>query len=581
MNIFPRIWQEHRYEDFQTKAGKQLADDPLRKWANITMMSIAALSVLLFFYEELSVNPPAWLATANIVVDILFLADYLLRIIFSGLIREGSTQRMRWKFSVARDNYIYRWYGLVDLVAVGPPLLFHVANIGFAIGEFTRVARLLRLLRLARMLRIVKAFRFLRETLAAQKRLFAHHRKIGTEVKASLILVALIVTGGALLLHLLNEQSQYLGNVGDALYFSLLGLVGQGNLGDLPSFSERFVALGIVTCGLALLGIVTGTFTTLLMERVRMHTSGHRPYHGRGQLLICGYSHLLPEMLDLLAKANESRDVVMLFDRGRDHETFIEDNPHPCVKLGRPLAMHWLRGKSGESESLRNASAQNASHIILLSNETSSEESTSIDNNAQSLLALVQLRWVQEAKDDRHDGDVGKKIPVTLEYDGEMFTQHNTLSGEFDIDWVSKDAETSDALFQAIPDHVDDIFICGNNRSVPLLVKALSVKKPACNVSIAGDELSSKLVSQASCILLLADERMPGESASDAHTLQTFATIKSMGIRNNAVVIAQVFQESVGQWIQSNREFDQQCFAVRSDLSVARALLRNVIREIV
>ena len=217
-SISARIWTEHRYEDLGTKSGKAIADDKLRKWANITMMVIAAGSVLLFFYEELTSDPAPWLSTANIFVDFFFLTDYLLRITFSGLIRDPQNDDnvVGWKYSIAREHYIFRWYGLIDFIAVAPPLLYHTVHIGLAIGEFSRIARLLRLLRLARMLRVLKALRFLRETLAAQKRLLQHHEKIGTAIKTAFFVIGFVVIGSAVLLHLMDEQNPDFGDLGNS-----------------------------------------------------------------------------------------------------------------------------------------------------------------------------------------------------------------------------------------------------------------------------------------------------------------------------------------------------------------------------
>lgn len=594
--IFSRIWTERRYEEAFAKAGKAHVNDRLRKSANLVMMLIAAGSVLLFFYEELTRDPAPWLTTANVVIDIVFLVDYVLRIAFSGMVTvpESSGERRRWQFSIARENYIVRWYGLIDLVAVAPPLLYHTVHIGLAIGEFSRLARLLRLLRLARMIRIIKTLRFLRETFAAQKRLLLHHQKIGTEVKAAFVVIGLVVMASAVLLHLQDETNPDFGDLGNSVYFAMLSLAGQGNPSELQSVGMRVVGLSIIFCGLALVGIITGSFTTLLMERVRMHTSGNRPYHGRDHLLICGYSHILPEILQLLAQDNEARDVVLLFDRKREHEAFIEETEYPCLKLGRPLGLHWLRGSGSDGGSLQRAQAHNASHILLLSDETSSITTNATETNAHSLMTLVQLHWL--IRNGREHGREGSAIPVTVEYVGDTFEHGLTIGNDVALDLVSQTAETADALSRAIPEEIHDVLVCGFNPCAHQLIAALTARREPCRVRVLSDgevgwnsrvhvfkgdpqrpsDLIGAGAGDAACVVLLADERHRQSADIDAQTLQTFATLNAAGVRSDVLIVAQVYQESVGGWIESSRAHPRKCVAVRTDVSIARALLQHV-----
>ena len=88
--------------------------------------------------------------------------------------------------------------------------------------------------------------------------------------------------------------------------------------------------------------------------------------------------------------------------------------------------------------------------------------------------------------------------------------------------------------------------------------------------------LQSAGAERASCIVIAAEESMPTESATDARTLQVYTALRELGVRDDAVIVAQVFQDSVGAWIEGSQGSASRCVAVRTDLSIARALLKHV-----
>jgi hypothetical protein len=635
--LLARIWEEHRYQSGDQREAGAIGDDPLRRWANHAVIGLAAASVVLFLYEEISQDPSLWISTTNLAIDVLFLCDYLLRVIFAGIVLSRPTKEnvARWRFSVAKQNYVIRWYGIVDFIAVAPPLLYHAVHWGVVIEEFSRAARLLRLLRLARILRIVKTVRFVRETQAARSRLIQHHRKIGVEVKASLVAVAIVVIGSSVLLHLLDQQNPDFGDLGNSVYFTLLSLSGQGTPSDLHTLSTRLIGMVTIFAGLALVGIVTGSFTSLLMERVRTHTSGNQPYHGAGHLVICGYSHLLPEVLKKLADKNEEREVVLLFDRGKEREEFLEEQEYPCASLGRPLALHWVRGKCLDGEALLRANAQNASNVLILAsdggvndpdNDGHEHQEKDEATNAHALLTLIQLRWLMRASengasvsnehakapartkspsqtyvwDRRYES--GQQVSVTVEYVGTRKPPEAEVDPDIVVDFVHRDRELSSALLSKVwigeNEHLPSIVICGMHMgAMPFLEMLMQdrrhgtvsvVCRHTANMSAALEKMGAKLVEgsafdteslneteiqHASCVVILARDSADTESDMDALTLQMLMTVLSSNVNPSARIVVQVFQEPVEQWIGAYRKSDMTFVPVHTDELLAESLV--------
>jgi hypothetical protein len=398
-------YTERRYSPAEEAFDLQQSIDAAtrtKKWTDGVMLLIALFSVALYAYEELyDVSSPA-LNALGMILDGIFFVDYCLRTYYA-----GSSVSMAWSSSSARANYNLRWYGVVDFIATMPPILFHVFHFGGIVEEYSRIARLLRLLRATRALRALRAIRFMRETEFAQKHLREHTKKISAELKLALItLVAGIVLGGVLL-HLTDESNPEFQEVGNTMFWSVLSMLGQGNGDALRSVPERLIGICIIFLGLAFFGVVTGSFTTLLMERVRMRNTGRHPFHHHNHILICGYNSTLPEILLELAINNEEREIVLVFDRGNEHEEMIADREYLCRGIGRPLHLHWVRGNPALREDLERANAKDATKIVVLADRGSIESLSSVsmgeireEVSARTLLCFLQASHVKAAHAD-------------------------------------------------------------------------------------------------------------------------------------------------------------------------------------
>jgi voltage-gated potassium channel len=203
--------------------------DQLERWEHRTAGTLTVLAVLfIIVYAVPILRPdlsPAWHRTCeitNLVIWGLFLADYLMRLTLS---------RFRWGFVR---------YHLFDLIVL-----------------------LLPLLRPLRMLRLVTALLVLNRRTERWTR-----GRLAVYVGGTTVL---LVAVGALAILDAERQSPD-GNIGDypqALWWAIVTITTVG-YGDFypTTLTGRFVALGLMIGGIGLIGFVTGSLATWIVERI-------------------------------------------------------------------------------------------------------------------------------------------------------------------------------------------------------------------------------------------------------------------------------------------------------------------------
>ena len=100
--------------------------------------------------------------------------------------------------------------------------------------------------------------------------------------------IAVLVMASSVLLHLLDEKNPDFVDLGNSAYFAMLSLTGQGTPSELQGLGMRLVGLSIILCGLALVGIITGTYSSIYIASalVLWWHKGQRPKIGAAQLAV-------------------------------------------------------------------------------------------------------------------------------------------------------------------------------------------------------------------------------------------------------------------------------------------------------
>ena len=176
-----------------------------------------------------------------VVLDIIFLVlfsiEYILRVYIEP----------------RKQNFIFSFYGLVDLLAILPSL--------FLLPGF----RVLRVLRFLRVFRIFKATRFI----LAVDRLTAALRQIQQEILALVILSLMLVYLAACGIHYFERevQPEKFGSILDSMWWAVVTLttVGYGDVFPITPGGKIFTAF-VTLIGVGLIAIPSGLLASVLTE---------------------------------------------------------------------------------------------------------------------------------------------------------------------------------------------------------------------------------------------------------------------------------------------------------------------------
>ena len=155
--------------------------------------------------------------------------------------------------SPRKRDFIFSFYGLVDLLAILPSL--------FLLPGF----RVLRVLRFLRVFRIFKATRFI----LAVDRLTAALRQIQQEILALVILSLMLVYLAACGIHYFERevQPEKFGSILDSMWWAVVTLttVGYGDVFPITPGGKIFTAF-VTLIGVGLIAIPSGLLASVLTE---------------------------------------------------------------------------------------------------------------------------------------------------------------------------------------------------------------------------------------------------------------------------------------------------------------------------
>jgi hypothetical protein len=400
------IYTEDRYQvPEQTPRSKRRMD--------YVMLLLAGVSVGMFVFEMLSDAHPVWLDTVTIAFDCLFLADYVLRTVFSGRRREAG-----WSARLAKNNYLARWYGIVDIISVAPPILAHVFHIGFSVEEFSRVSRVLRVARAARILRLLRSLRIVRDSRMLTKHVAAFHGTISKELRAALILMmAALTVGGFLLYELEGSSNAHFRSAGEIFYWSVLSLMGQSDGSVFETVYARVVGVGVIFCGVAFLGLVSGSISAFFIDKINKRMSGKEAHTFSRHVVICGWNSRVPELLDHLSRVKSFEHAVIVTEVKdaqvlRDHpDQYL--NPH----LGKPVQVEWVDGSPRNEAVLMRSRVHDARSVIVMADATGLNDETDVD--ARTLITVHAIYDCFDAESAHRPGAAaapGRERPkITVE----------------------------------------------------------------------------------------------------------------------------------------------------------------------
>ena len=215
------------------------ADTPAGKFFDVALLIVIAISIILVMLESVSsLNVKYYwhFYIAEWIITIIFTIEYILRII--------AIKRPK--------NYIFSFYGIVDLLSTVPTYLSLFVgghNLLFAV----------RALRLLRVFRILKITRYIGESNKLLLALRNSRPKIIIFLFAVLIICVIMGT----VMHLVEGPENGFDNIPLSIYWCIVTLTTVG-FGDIHPITPlgRFIASCIMIVGYGIIAVPTGIVTS-------------------------------------------------------------------------------------------------------------------------------------------------------------------------------------------------------------------------------------------------------------------------------------------------------------------------------
>ena len=199
---------------------------------------VLVLALFLFSLTTLPGPMPLWLRVADFAVLVYFASEYLLRL---------------WA-APSRTGYAFSFWGIVDLLAFLPMLVFYTLD-----------TRAIRALRLVQVLRVLKFARYNR----AIARMRGAFSDIRDELTVALVMAGIVLYLAAVGIWIFEREAQpeTFGSVFHCLWWAVATLttVGYGDVYPVTTGGRVFTAL-ILVIGLAVVAIPTGLVSAVLMR---------------------------------------------------------------------------------------------------------------------------------------------------------------------------------------------------------------------------------------------------------------------------------------------------------------------------
>lgn len=214
-------------------------DTPLGKLFDIILILLISLSILIVLLDSIGEFRNKYeniLNIVEIVFTLLFTIEYMLRI-----------------YCIKKPfNYIFSFYGIIDLLAVIPTYLSFIL-------PGTEVLVVIRVLRVLRVFRILKLAQYINEADLLIKALVASKRKIF--IFLFVVMNVVIILGSVM--YLIEGEKAGFTSIPRSIYWAIVTLttVGYGDISPETNLGQSIAAL-IMIIGYCIIAVPTGIVTS-------------------------------------------------------------------------------------------------------------------------------------------------------------------------------------------------------------------------------------------------------------------------------------------------------------------------------
>lgn len=216
------------------------ADTPMGKAFDVLLLVFILLSVLVVMLDSVSAISSAYASIFSFlewVFTIFFTLEYILRIYIT---------------PKPFKNYIFSFYGIIDLLAVLPSYLSLVVG-GAHFMMVIRAFRLIRVFRILKLARFIKATNLLKDSLVESR----HKIAVFLEV-----VIAVVILMGSLM-YIIEGPENGFTSIPRGIYWAIVTLttVGYGDLAPTTVLGQ-FIASAIMILGYSIIAVPTGIIST-------------------------------------------------------------------------------------------------------------------------------------------------------------------------------------------------------------------------------------------------------------------------------------------------------------------------------
>jgi len=219
------------------------ADTPTGKFFDVALLILIVLSVIVVLLDSvfsIHVRYGPFLLTLEWFFTILFTIEYLLRIYTSN----------------KPSNYIFSFYGVIDLLAILPTYFSFVVS-----GSHFMIV--IRIFRLIRVFRILKLGRFVSATQVLRDSLMNSRHKIAVFLE---IIVTIVVIMGSVM-YIVEGPENGFTSIPRGIYWAIVTLttVGYGDIAPATVVGQ-FIASIIMIMGYAIIAVPTGIVSSEMIR---------------------------------------------------------------------------------------------------------------------------------------------------------------------------------------------------------------------------------------------------------------------------------------------------------------------------
>lgn len=344
------------YKRHQNKPGKiallNFWFHPYTEWTSLGIIFISI--VLLFTQMEIEhTHSVSWMTAHRTQLSIFNWIDLGITLFF--------IVELILKILIAPNKWYFIKNSFIDILSILP------------IFRMFRLARTTRGLRVIRLFKAMRGRKVLKSDLIKQKT-HVLFRTESTAMMTYLLLSVLFGTVGIMIFE--KGVNESFVSIGDGLWWCIVTIttVGYGDMYPI-TIGGKLVAVSIMFVGLSFYALLTGTISTVLIERAQ--SLGDRVMDLsilEDHIVICGWNNDIFDILETLMCSTD-RNILIIAE-------------HPEQEIATPRVM-LLQGNPSNKETLKNGQIDEAYSAIILSEQSTGQSSQ--DSDAKSILVALAI----------------------------------------------------------------------------------------------------------------------------------------------------------------------------------------------